>query len=215
MKAEERKELQTNSLARFVRRLKNNFKKGPSRRTTIVWSLILLAVVLFIGWKFFSNLADKRNSARWLALDQAGSTADLDALIEANKGTTQAHVARLLLARQDLKDGLTDLYTQRKDAEDKLNRAAATYEDLVKPFKNTPILVQECLLGAGKAREGLGEWDRALGFYNDLKKRFPESTLAKDAEGRARDIEKNRGDLDLINAEIKKRGGSTSSAKKD
>lgn len=212
MKAEERKELQTNSLARFVTRLKHNLKSGPSRRTTVVWGLILLALFLFIGWRFFSNQAEKRNSARWLKLDTASSPSDLQDLIEANKGTVQAHAARLLVARQDLKDGLADLYNQRKEAEERLKRAATAYEDLIKQFKNTPILVQECLLGAGKAREGLGEMDRALAFYKRLQKDFKDSPLTKEAEGRAQGIEEKQA----VRADeaIKKLSG-TVSVKKD
>jgi hypothetical protein len=214
MKAEERKELQTNSLVRFVGRLRHGFKGGTSRKAVVIWSIIGLAVVVFIGWKIIANISERRNSQRWLDLDMAKTPNDLDEFIDKNKGTVQANVARLFQAREALREGLTELYRNHDKAEEQLKQAADTYDGLVKPFKNTPILVQECLLGAGKAREGLGELDEALSRYKDLTSRFKEGPVVQEATRGIDRIEKHRAELERLSAEIKKLAGGSATAKK-
>ena len=214
MKAEERKELQTNSLVRFVGRLRHGFKGGTSRKTAVVWGIIGLAVVVFIGWRIIAGISARNNSRRWLEQDLAASPEDLDPFIDQNKGTVPANVARLYQARQNLRDGLTDLYSNYDKADEKLKQAGGAYDELARAFRGTPILVQECLLGAGKAREGLGELDEALSRYKDLVNRFKDSPLAKQAAGRIDDIEKHRPELEKLNASIKKLSGGTATAKK-
>lgn len=215
MKAEERKELQTNSLARFIGRLKHNLKAGPSKRTTVIWGIVLLALAVFVGWRIASAVTAKRNSHRSLELLMAPSTDALDEFIDKNKGTVQAQIARLQVARQKLKEGLAGLYTRRADARDQLKEAAADFEALAKPFKATPVLVQECLLGAGKAYEGLGDFDKALDAYAQLEARFKEGPLVKEGAARAEHIKKNRDELVRLNKEIEKLPDPLASTKKD
>ena|SRR5262249_26638424 len=213
MKAEQRKELQTNSLIRFWGRLRENFKGGVSRKTTVIWSIVILALVVFVGWRIASARAEANNSARWVALDSLSGTDELDAFIEKNPGTIQANVARLQKARKDLDKGLGELYTQHSTAVDSLQKAADAYEDLAKQFKGTPVLVQECLLGAGMAYEGMGDFDKARGFYDDLQNRFQDSPLAKEAERRANDLDKNAKDLAKLAEKLKKGGDPLASLK--
>jgi tetratricopeptide (TPR) repeat protein len=206
MKADQRKELQTNSLVRFIGRLKQNFKGAPSRKATVIWGIVVLALVVFIGWKIASSLSTKNNSRRWVELDSLAGADELNEFIDKNRGTVQAHVARLQIARADLEKGLEDLYDPltRDSALEKLKNAAGDYEELAKQFKATPVLVQECLFGAGKAYEGMGDLDRAREFYTDLQNRFKDSTLAAEAEGRLRNIEKSSKDLAKLNEKLKK-----------
>src|SRR5262245_33996421 len=115
MKAEERKELQTNSLIRFVGRvrqsLKGGFKGGTSRRTKVVWGIVLLAAVVFIIWRIVASVSASRNSHRWVQLGLFTPPGEVEDFIAANSGTTQARAARLQQARADLRGGLADLYT--------------------------------------------------------------------------------------------------------
>jgi len=203
MKAEQRKELQTNSLVRFIGRLKSNFKGAPSRKATVVWGIVILALVVFAGWRIASSRAEANNSARWVALDSLSGPDALDEYIDKNRGTVQGNVARLQKARKDLELGLSGIYTRPSSAADELKSAAETYEDLAKQFKATPVLVQECLLGAGKAYEGLGDFDKARGFYSDLQGRFKDSPLAEEAGRRLRDLDKNAKDLAALKEKLK------------
>ena len=205
MKAEERKELQTNSLVRFFGRIKDNFKGTPSRRATVIWGIILLALVVFIAWKFIANANARRNSERWTKLNTATDADQLKELIAQNKGTMAAHAARLQVARGELEDGLTALYTDPSLAKEKLDSAAESFEDLAKQFKAVPVLVQDCLFSAGLAQEGLGNFDRARELYDDLRGRFKDSPLAARAAELAKEIEGNGGELRAFQAEIKRR----------
>ena len=74
-------------------------------------------------------------------------------------------------------------------------------------------LVQECLLGAGKAYEGLGDFDKARGFYDDLQNRFKDSPLAKEAEQRLNDLDKHAKDLTTLDEKLKKGGDPLASIK--
>jgi len=206
MKAEQRKELQTNSLVRFIGRLKQNFRVAPSRKATVIWGIIILALVVFIGWRIASSVSAKNNSRRWVELDSLAGENDLNKFIDENRGTVQAQVARLQVARDNLQSGLANLYESfsREKALENLNSAAEAYEDLAKQFKATPVLVQECLFGAGKAYEGMGNLDRAREFYNDLQNRFKDSPLAAEAERRVQAIEKNSKELTKLNEQLKK-----------
>ena len=214
MKAEQRKELQTNSLVRFFGRLKQNFAGAPSRKATVLWGIVLLALVVFIGWRIASSRSATNNSRRWVELDSITRAEDLDAFIDKNPGTVQAHVARLHRARKSLDSGLDKLYTRHSSAIEELKSAADDYEAMVKPFKATPILVQECLLGAGKAYEGMGEFDRARGFYEKLQNDFKDSPLAKEAERRVKDLDKHPKELATLNEKLKK-GGDPLAANRD
>ncbi len=213
MKAEQRKELQTNSLVRFLGRLKQNFKGGASRKATIIWGIVLLALVVFVAWRIASLRSEANDSARWVTLDSLSGSDEVDEFISKNQGTIQASVARLQKARKNLEAGLSGLYTQRSTAVEKLQEAANDYENLAKQFKATPVLVQECLLGAGKAYEGMGDFDKARDFYIDLQNRFKDSPLAKEAEQRANDIEKNAKDLATLAEKLKKGGDPLASVK--
>jgi tetratricopeptide (TPR) repeat protein len=89
MKAEERKHLVTNSLAQGLSNLMEKAKQGPSRRTLIVVGVIALAVALFFTWRYFSNRAEEKSSARTLAWFTMGDPDSLrptvDKLAEENK----------------------------------------------------------------------------------------------------------------------------------
>jgi hypothetical protein len=222
MKAEERKELQTNSLVRLLGRLKHNFKGGPSRKATVIWGIVILALVVFVVWRIASSRSEANNSARWVAVDEF-TALDLDRyaqsepegpvfeFVKKNSGTIQANESQREKAKKDLKDGLDNLYLNRDRASEQLKDAADAFEKLAKEFKATPIIVQECLLGAGYAYEGLAviETDkekfdanlkRALGFYEDLLGRFKDSEIAKQkAEPRARAIKENRQEFEELN----------------
>ena len=63
MKAEERKELETNKLADSIGRMFEKAKQGPSRNTIIVTSVLVLAVVLFYTWRYFRNKSLQNEAA--------------------------------------------------------------------------------------------------------------------------------------------------------
>ncbi len=204
MKAEERKELKQNTLVATLEKVGSGLKEGPSRRTVVVLGIVLLVVLLFVVWQLVSGVSASRNSKRWEELSSAGTLADLKDLTD--KNTVQGRAARLQIARQDLKDGMETIYSDRDEAIKKLQSAAPAFEKLARDFKSTPILVQECLFGAAQAREASGELDQAATLYADLSKRFPESSLGKQADRLASAVAKDKKtELDKIQEQLKKK----------
>jgi hypothetical protein len=206
MKAEERKELKTNTLVATMERVKEGFKEGPSRRTVVVLGIVALVVLLWVVWRIAAGMSDKRNSNRWEQLASATSPDDFGTLLQKDKNTIQGRAARLQLARADLAQGLTEIYnTSDHDAAVKrLQGAAAEFEQLAKEFKSTPILVQECLYGAAQAREASGDLKQALALYEELTSKHEGSPLAKQAEADLKRLKDDKKVLDTIQQVLKK-----------
>jgi hypothetical protein len=212
MKAEERKELKTNTLVHTLERVKDGLKQGPSRRTVVVLGVLGLVVLLFVVWKIAANLSEKRNSKRWEELYTAKSPAELDSLVEQNKNTVQGRAARLQIARDDLRSALSgsfdgtgkSIYDDSGKATEKLKHAADEFEKLAKDFKATPILVQECLFGAAQASEAIGEFGRAEELYADVAKRWPDSPLGEQAGKSAERVHDKKSELEKIQGALKK-----------
>jgi hypothetical protein len=208
MKAEHRKELKTNTLVSALEKVGTGLKEGPSRRTVVVVGIVLLVVLLVVVWKLLSNLADSRNSARWEKLYAATSPDDLDTLIEKNRNTIQGRAAQLQVARQNLREGLSQIYDNRTDATKTLRKAAESFETLAKEFKKTPILVQECLFGAAQAHEAIGELTDARALYEDLAKRFKDSPLGEKAGELAEKLKDKTAEIEDLQKQFKKDSGS-------
>src|SRR5687768_6062101 len=111
MKADDRKELKSNTLVTTLEKVGHGLKEGPSRRTVIVVGIIGLLVVLYVVWKVATNMSLSRNSERWKELYTADSAEDLSGLAEKNKTTPQGRGARLQIARDQLRQGLNAVYT--------------------------------------------------------------------------------------------------------
>ncbi len=205
MKAEDRKELKQNTLVATLEKVGSGLKEGPSRRTVVVIGIVLLVVLLIVVWRLVSGVSTSRNSKRWEELYAATSTKDLDNLVEKSKNTVQGRAARLQIAREELQDGMSKIYTDRDEAIKSLRSAAGTFEKLAVDFKSTPILVQECLFGAAQAREASGEFDEAITLYADVAKRFPDSTLGKQANTLASALKDKKPELDRIQDQLKKK----------
>ena len=79
MKAEHRKELQTNTLAdhigRWIQGLRQGMKATPTPSTLVVMIFVFLALVVFVGWRYYSSSEQRKRSHLWLELDEARSLA--------------------------------------------------------------------------------------------------------------------------------------------
>lgn len=64
MKAEHRKELQTNKLADSLGKMVQRAKEGPSRNTVIVIGSVAVVVALFFTWRYFSRRSQRLDAQR-------------------------------------------------------------------------------------------------------------------------------------------------------
>ncbi len=93
----------------------------------------------------------------------------------------------------------------RTQAGPQIQKARDSYEKLVRESGDTPALMQESLMGAGKANELLGDLDKAHQFYQQLAKDYPNTTLGREADARlkALDDPNSKKEIDALAAEFK------------
>ena len=220
MKAEHRKELQTNYLADRMGRLMQGMKAGPQNTgSMVIWVLVALTIGTVVVW-YIAGMNSNR-SPLWVRFEQDSDRHDLEGLMQlanANPGTLPARAARLQRARISLEEGLASLYgIQREAAVSQVKQARQLYADLAQECTDDPILAPQALMGAAKAEEALagipktddaneslGSLDKALEYYRRLTKNYPNSFLAKAAQERVDSLEKNRDDADKFYQEMRK-----------
>ena len=96
MKAEHRKELETNALAQQLTKAYEGLKQGPSRTT---WFYIGGAVIVVLGiilFRYFMAESDRNAAERWVMLDEVVFPEQLTTLLDKSelKGSPQARLAR-------------------------------------------------------------------------------------------------------------------------
>jgi hypothetical protein len=211
MKAEHRKELQTNVLADRLGKAIQGMKEGPSRGTLlIVGGAALIGLLAFVWWYFWST-SQAAESARWAQWDSLSTPAALDSFAQnkENQGTPQGRLARFQIARLSLLGGLSKLGSDRAGALESVRKAAGLYEGLANEASELPLLQQEALLGAGKAHEALGDVEKAKGYYKKLADSHPDTAFGKDARAQLDRLEKDGKDLQELAAEPKPAGGGS------
>jgi hypothetical protein len=184
MKAEHRKELESNVLAHQLERAYHGLKQGPSR-TTVIWVVGAVAVLLvYLLFRYFMSSSEATTSARWLKLDDVVFPEQLETVLADNdlKDTPQGRLARYKEARLNLSEGVRILGYRTEEGVEKIENAIKTYEELAKSPGKVPLLHQEALWGAAKGNEALGEIDKASDFYKKLANEYPTSALGKDAK---------------------------------
>ncbi len=200
MKAEHRKELQTNALADHLGRFVQNVTSNPGPLTWYLLGAVILIVALAYGWRYFSANSAKNRSSQWVQIDEATSMDDLKQIIEKHSGTTAARTARFLQARKLMQDGQSQLYSPigRTQALTNIDEAGQLYQKLADECKDMPVLAQEALMGTATAHVSKGEYDQAVSIYKDLAKRYPKSFQGEQAEKLAKQLEENRDAIKTV-----------------
>jgi hypothetical protein len=200
MKAEERKALATNDLAKGLETVADSVVHPP--KTALYWGLglgaIAIVALLFVFFVWSSNAA---SSARWISLDDSTFPEQL-ALLGADaslKDTAQGRLLEFKEARLALADGMRTLGLNRAGAVKSLKSAADKYESLLKSVGKIPLLHQEALAGAARANEALGEIDKARKLYSQLADGYKNTALGNDAKKQLARLEANATELkDLV-----------------
>jgi hypothetical protein len=224
MRAEHRRELETNVLADRMGRFVQGMKSNPQATSIAFWVILLLALVTFFAWYYTSGTSRNR-SALWVVIDDASflrgpqdAEQELAAVAKDGPGTIAGRTARFQRARLLLPEGLRRFATeQRKDAVKDIVEARRLYEQLVGECGNDALLRQEALMGEAKAEEALvgvpdeekagesyGKLDRAIALYNQTAAVDAESFLGKQAADHAKQLEQNRADVEKFYTELNK-----------
>jgi hypothetical protein len=196
MKAEHRKELETNVLADKLGRVVEGIKSGP-KGSYLVWGGIAVAVLIVLGVMYFLKSSRAGQSALWVQLDSENSVDKLGEFADAHRGSTQGRIARFEIARILIADGTQNLGSEADHASslDKLEKARDLYRELAPQSKDAPLLQQEAMMGEAKAEESLagsvknGSLEKAMELYRALANAYPDSFQGKAAAQRVKDLE--------------------------
>jgi tetratricopeptide (TPR) repeat protein len=221
MKAEHRKELQTNALAHAMTKLVKEVRARPQSTAVVGWVLGVLAVVIFVIWLFSGG----SNSALWVEIESDSyirephiALASLAEIAAKSPKTLPGRTARFQEARLLLPQGLQMLGTaDRADALKRVVRARTLFGQLINETSDDPLLRQEALLGAAKAEEALigvpnpdkadqsyGTVAKALELYNKAAEISPDGYLAKQAQERAKYLQEHGTEVEKFYTEFNK-----------
>jgi tetratricopeptide (TPR) repeat protein len=177
MKAEHRKELQTNALASQVTKLMERTRSSSG----VVWALLLLIVVVGLVYWWWTGRTVTKISAAWRDYWRSRESAEgLKLTMDDLKGTAAERAAKLSRADLLYEEGYQALFKNPAEARKSFDEAAELYDELAGARIDSPEFTMRALLGAGKCQESVGELDRAKHYYNELISRFGGQ---KDAQG--------------------------------
>jgi hypothetical protein len=189
MKAEQRKELETNALAdrmgHFVRRVKTQ-----PRRATLYYVLgaVAIFVVFFFVFRTFQYNRTE-NSSRWQAL-YLGSVRELESLAKTSADTNQGKAAFFQLAwLQYWEFGVKRLGMDGTAAMTNLQEASRLYSKLAEECEGDPVWEPEALYGMAVIEESKAlqtspvevskQLETAKARYEELAKKHPTSARGK------------------------------------
>ncbi len=209
MKAEHRKELQTNLLADRMGRMVQRARTRPSRRTVLWLMLAIVAVIIFVGFRIYQNNQRATVSTNWMLLGEEYITsANAKGMITQNpwvveyRDTNPGLAARYQFAWVRLWDqGLKHLIGNPQRALVNLKESEKEFLNLSEDCKDDPILAPEAayalaVIEESKTVEDRANLDKAILRYKSLASRFKDSAAGKAAAQRADYLEKNRGPVE-------------------
>ncbi len=188
MKAEHRKELETNVLADRMGRLLDTVKQKP-QRGTVGWVVlgVVVVVVVFLGVRWYRVTQVERSDA-WLDYYLLPYTGDARGILESHEDKTQGKAVRLDQAWALLWDGVTKVGADPGSRE-RVQSAKSRFVKLQEDCEADSVLAPEAMYGAALADETLAIEDRkrldvAIDAYKELVDKHAKSAYGKLAEKR-------------------------------
>ncbi len=182
MQSDRRHELETNDLADSATALVARFQP-------YLLPVGLAAAALLIGMLVWTLVDSRRVAEReegWdacLAAMGTGQVSALEAVAARYQGTPVAQWSRLVTADGLLDQGARLVSSDRAQAEQRLQAAAATYAGLI---AGTPLefVAERATFGLARARENLGSLEEARSGYEAVVREYPASAVRPLAEAR-------------------------------
>jgi hypothetical protein len=221
MKAEHRKELETNTLADKMGHAMQRVKSG--RRSTLFITILVGAVLVIGGWFWYKSVTSstQETSNEWLQLDDGGQK-NIGSL--STKDTNAGKAAKLQFAWIAYWEfGVKKIGTDQRGALEAINLAGKAYQSLAKECadENPPIYAPQAFLGIGvveetKAVQERGALDKAKSAYLEVIEKFSKiidgketNTEAAFAKGRLDVLKdkKGRAELEAVYDDLQKQLG--------
>jgi hypothetical protein len=221
MKAEERKEIEQNSLIHLVQKWRESLSGRGLYYLVGTVALVVAAVLL---WNYFSRENRNARDAKFLQLERADTPQKLKDGMNDYRGTVVGSLFKLQLARHLLyNEGLPKLGTDREEgrrqAASAVVEARDYFRELTGEFKEykEEALLQQSWVGAAEAEEALvglpktpggsdyqGDADKAVEYYANAGKMFPDSEFSKRFAKRADTLRDNKTQFIATQREIYK-----------
>jgi hypothetical protein len=211
MKAEHRKELETNTLADKMGNVMQRVKTG--RRSTFMLYVVAGAILIAGLWFWYVTVVGNRQEAseRWLRLDDGGLK-NLSELAEKHGETPAGKAARLQLAWLAYWElGVRRMGAEPADAMLKLKIASNTYERLAKDCADDPLFEPQALLGFAvveetKAVQDTSFLDSATKAYQVVVDKYKESAEGAFAQDRLKQLQDkdSRKEITAIYEDLRK-----------
>lgn len=209
MKAEERKEIETNSLVLLVQKWRKNLTWRTGYYVIGTLALVVAGILLY---RYFTGESAKARDAILEQLANANTPQKLREGMEQHRGTVYGSLFKLHLARYLLRtDGLpklgTDNSTAQQQAANAITEARNYFLELTSEFKEKEHagLVQDSWLGAAEAEEALvglptsagaseyrGNVDKAIEYYEKAGAIFADKEFSQRYKTRAETIKSNK-----------------------
>jgi hypothetical protein len=157
MQADERKEIETNSLAKWTQETWEKLQKKSLYTYVFIIGIVVLAI---LAWNWYLGSQGVKDANAWIALEELNSKENIKSFIEKHRGEMVGNIAKLQLARIELsRDGLLKLGTreaeQQKNALTSIAEARKIYLEVAPLFKDSPSFQIEAWQGAASAEESL------------------------------------------------------------
>jgi hypothetical protein len=203
MKAEHRKELETNALADRVGRAVQGMKQAPQKRT-VLW-LVLIGIVVVVAVLFYrrAQLRRDENSMEWLEFAE-GSSSSIQQLLKQGRESNPSKAVEYELRYMQLRETLRTLATNPKQALAALDDLEKGYQELATTCKDDKVLLPEALYSQAVIEETRiirddDKWKAALAAYKDVAVNHKESAFGKLARQRVELLENKDKRDELLN----------------
>lgn len=182
MQSDRRHELETNDLADWATAIVERLR--PHLRTVALAAAA--AVIGLAAWTLVDSRRRAASEESWnafLAAMASGQAAALDGVATRYPGTPAAQWARLVVADGLLDQGSSLLYSDRPQAEQRLQAAVAAFSTLL-ASRPLDFVAERATFGLAKARENLGGIAEARRGYEAVVAEYPDSAVRRFAEQR-------------------------------
>jgi len=190
MKAEHRKELETNVLADRMGRMLENFKQKPERGT-MFWIIggIGAVVIAFLAFRYYET-GKNENSDAWLAY----YVGDVKAIVDNYREKMPGRALAFDEAWYKTWVGIKKFGIDPNGAEKYLESTFGLYQSLREECEGDPLLVPEAIYAQAVIKETLAIRDRknlddAIDYYKEVSDKFPKSAYGKLAKDRLEILE--------------------------
>ena len=213
MKAEQRKELETNTLADKMGRVMTRVKGSPRRSFLIYLTVISVSLVLlYLGYRWWI-VGRVENSERWYRVYD-GAGAYVNGLAETEPLTYPGKAARFQQAWAAYWElGVKMIGNDAKGAMKRFEFASGQYKKLAEDCKDDPLFEPQALLGLAVVEETMAiqdpeRLDKATAYYKTLAehekyKDYAQGKFAKERYSHLKD-EKKRAEMSAIYKELQK-----------